>query len=113
MYKTWPDTLSLKGFCSIIVGRYPAWVYTTLFRSRLRPKMMSSDVDEIYNDIDASQDQSEDNIDRDSGFFATQAGDLPTIIEQDPFRDRVSGHVLYNQSAIYPCWKSSKYCITI
>ena len=53
-----------------------------------------------YNDIDASQDQSEDNIDRDSGFFTTQAGDLPTIIEQDPFRDRVSGHVLYNQAAV-------------
>ena len=53
-----------------------------------------------YADIDASHEQSADNIDLSSGYMTTQAGDLPTDIEDRHGMDRVSGHTLYNQAAV-------------
>ena len=53
-----------------------------------------------YTDIDESQEQTADNLDLERGFFTTQAGDLPAIVEHRPGMDRVSGHVLYNQAAV-------------
>ena len=53
-----------------------------------------------YADIDTSREQSADNIDFSSGYMTTQAGDLPTDIEDRHGMDRVSGHTLYNQAAV-------------
>ena len=53
-----------------------------------------------YNDTDASQDVTPDNVDPVSGFMTTNAGDIPCTIDQDPSVDQVSGHVFYNQVAV-------------
>ena len=53
-----------------------------------------------YTDIDESQEQTAENLDLERGYFTTQAGDLPAIVEHRPEMDRVTGHALYKQAAV-------------
>ena len=53
-----------------------------------------------HANIDASYPQTDDNVHMSAGFLTTVAGDIPLDVEQDLSKERVSGHVLYNQAAV-------------
>ena len=40
-----------------------------------------------YVDVDESYDMTEDNNDPQDGFYTTQAGDTPVILEHNPYMD--------------------------
>ena len=57
-----------------------------------------------YAGVDKSHDMTENNNDLQDGFYTTQSGYIPVIVEHNHYMDQVSGHVLYNQAAVCTTW---------
>ena len=68
---------------------------TSLLRGEEMQQFMNNNT--VFTDNDPSLNQIEDNINNKLGFFTANSGLTPVNINQDPSRDTVTSHVIFNQ----------------